>query len=97
MIIKAICLVARFLYQNEVHDEFLGLLKPDDFSAGGLFNVQFFLDEIPYITNMVGFASDGVSVMFGNKNSVVTRFKEKIPNLFVQKCICHYSLACVKC
>ena len=38
---------------------------------------------------MVGFASDGTSVMFAVNNSVATKFKKDIPNLFTMKCICH--------
>lgn len=50
---------------------------------------------------MVGFASDGANVMMGANNSVVFKFKEQIPHLFVMKCICHSfhlcaSYACTK-
>lgn len=38
---------------------------------------------------MVGFAADGASTMFGEKNSVAQKFKRDIPNLFTMKCICH--------
>lgn len=38
---------------------------------------------------MVGFASDGASVMFGAKNGVAAKFQKEIPGLFVLKCICH--------
>ena len=51
--------------------------------------VKFFEENnIPYRRNMVGFASDGASVMFGVNNSVATKFKD-IPHLFTMKCICH--------
>jgi len=47
---------------------------------------------------MIGFASDGANVMMGSNNSVASRFKEKIPHIFIMKCyvivsICvHYML-----
>ncbi len=39
--------------------------------------------------NMVGFAAHGASVMFGCKESVATKVKKDVPNLFVVKCTCH--------
>lgn len=43
---------------------------------------------------MVGFATDGVSVMVGKHNSGVNRFKLEIPTLMVFKCICHSLAFC---
>ena len=52
--------------------------------------VKFFEENnIPYRRNMVGFASDGASVMFSVNNSVATKFKEDIQHIFTIKCICH--------
>ena len=45
-------------------------------------------DGIP-LSNVVGFAADTTNVMFGQHNSVVSRFKQKVPNLFTMRCICH--------
>lgn len=45
--------------------------------------------DIAYKENMVGFAADGASVMFGCENGVATRLKRDIPTLFIMKCICH--------
>jgi hypothetical protein len=50
-------------------------------------------DGIP-INKIVGFAADTTNVMFGQHNSVVSRFKDKIPNLFVFRCICHSAHLC---
>lgn len=46
-------------------------------------------EGIPYKKNMIGFASDGASVMMGAHNSLASRLKSDIPDLFVMKCICH--------
>ena len=40
---------------------------------------------------LVGWNSDGASVMLGVCNSVVSRLKEKQPNLYVLHCVCHIS------
>ncbi|XP_065213012.1 uncharacterized protein LOC135840413 [Planococcus citri] len=45
--------------------------------------------EVPYTTNMVGFAADGANVMFGAHNSVATMFKRDVPAIVNMKCICH--------
>ena len=38
---------------------------------------------------LVGYASDTTNIMFGEHHSVVRLLKDKIPNLFVMKCLCH--------
>ena len=43
--------------------------------------------NIPLI-NIMGYASDTTNVMFMEHTSVVSLLKDKIPNLFVMKCLC---------
>ena len=50
-------------------------------------------DGIPLL-NIIGFAADTTNVMFGQHNSVVSRFKENIPNIFILHCICHSAHLC---
>ena len=38
---------------------------------------------------LIGWKSDGASVMLGKRNSVVSRLKYKQPNLYVVHCVCH--------
>lgn len=38
---------------------------------------------------MVGYASDGENLMQGEKNSLLTKLKNTVPDLFVVKCFCH--------
>lgn len=45
--------------------------------------------KIPYKDNLIGFASDGASVMAGKHNSVMSRLKQDVPNIFLIRCICH--------
>lgn len=44
--------------------------------------------EIP-MENVIGFASDGCSVMMGVNNSVSSRLKPDFPHITIIKCICH--------
>lgn len=44
--------------------------------------------------NIVGFASDGASVMLGRKSSVMTRLKTAVPQFFTLHCVCHSLALC---
>lgn len=75
-----------------------GLILVPDQTADGLYTaiVTFFNDNnIPYKENMVGFASDGASVMFRSKQGIAQKFRSDIPNIFITKCICHSLALCV--
>ena len=50
-------------------------------------------DNIPFC-NIIGFASDTTNVMFGQNNSVVSRLKAKVPEVFVIRYICHTAHLC---
>lgn len=96
---KHLAVVVRLLDFNvyEVRDEFLCLIDISDGSALGVYNTikQFFSEHsIPFEKNLVGFAADGASAMFGSKHSVKVLFENDIPYLYSMKCICH-SLALV--
>lgn len=80
-----------------VRDEFAALLKVADGTSNGIHSVliEFFnKNNIPCKANMVGFASDGASAMFGKNKSVKTLLENECTELFVIKCTCH-SLALV--
>ena len=65
-------------------------------NAGNLFNAiesNFEHDGIPF-KNLIGFGSDGASVMRGTHNSVLSRLKEKQPDIFFLHCICHSAHLC---
>ena len=51
--------------------------------------------KIPW-TNYIGFASDNCNVMVGKTNSVLTRVKQKNPDVFSIGCICHLANLCAK-
>lgn len=53
------------------------------------------------LTNLIGFAADTTNVMFGERNSVVSKLREVNPNCIFFKCMCHstnlsVSYACKK-
>ncbi|KAL0879262.1 hypothetical protein ABMA27_003042 [Loxostege sticticalis] len=64
------------------------LIPIEDGTATALYGkiVEYFVEKnISYKSNMIGFASDGANVMFGDKHSLVTLFKNDIPHLFTMK------------
>ena len=48
---------------------------------------------------VLGYASDGENLMQGASNSLLTKIKEKVPDVFVLKCFCHsfHLVACYAC
>ncbi|XP_022161707.1 uncharacterized protein LOC111027616 [Myzus persicae] len=76
-------MVIRMLdYSNSqmVRYEFLSLIKVSDASALGIHKTieKFFEDNsVPYKNNLIGFAADGASAMFGIHHSVKTFFKRQ--------------------
>ena len=46
------------------------------------------------LNNIIGFAADNTNVMFGEHNSVDSRLKEKIHDIFLMRCICHSAHLC---
>ncbi|XP_047523967.1 uncharacterized protein LOC125062236 [Pieris napi] len=89
---KHLCLVVRYIKKNHVGDYFFGLIPVVTADATTLHKsiVDFFEQyDIPFRQNLIGFASDGASVMMGRHHSVMTLLKADIPHLFIIKCICH--------
>lgn len=50
--------------------------------------------HIPW-SNVIGFESDTTNVMVGKQNSVLSRVREKQPNVFSQGCVCHLANLCL--
>ena len=49
--------------------------------------------DIPW-SNVIGYASDTASVMVGRNNSVLSRIKQKNPDVFSLGCTCHLAAIC---
>lgn len=96
---KHLAVVSRMVQSSNfvVRDEYVKLIEVSDASAKGVYDaiIHFFnTHDIPYKHNLAGFASDGASVMFGNKHSVKTLLEQDVPHLFVIKCLCHSLALC---
>lgn len=95
---KHLALVVRFFDgQKIVIDQFLTLLPVSDATANNLYKViTDFLNahEIPWKTNLIGFAADGASNMFAENRSVAALLQKDIKNLFLMKCSCHSFAKC---
>lgn len=95
---KVLCLVVRLKEGNDnIKDHLLALIPVEEATGAALFNhiITFFEKfQIPYKENCIGFASDGANNMMGANNSVVSRLREAIPNIFILKCICHSFALC---
>jgi hypothetical protein len=50
--------------------------------------------KIPW-SNVIGFESDTTNVMVGKHNSILSRIKQKQPDVFSQGCVCHLSNLCL--
>ena len=95
---KELAVVAR-LYDNDtmqVDCPLYDLVELAQCDAESLFQALLGLlerDGIP-ISNIIGFAADTTNVMFGEHNSVASRFKERTPEIFLMHCICHSAHLC---
>lgn len=58
--------------------------------------MYFFFEKynVDWKKNLIGFASDGASVMMGVHNSLSTKLKENNRDLFLMKCSCHSFSLC---
>lgn len=89
---KEMCMVVRSYRDDNIKDDFFGLIKLSSADALTLYNhiVEYFTsNDIPYKQNLIGFASDGANVLMGHQHSVMSLLKKDIPALYVMKCICH--------
>lgn len=91
--LKHLCLVVRYFDKSlkRITDQFLDLIEISDADAETLHTIitKCFTDYgIDINKNLIGFGSDGASVMCGHKNSVASRLM-KDPGVYYMKCICH--------
>ncbi|CAH1106949.1 unnamed protein product [Psylliodes chrysocephalus] len=88
---KHLALICRYFQNGKIFDGFLRLIPIRYARAEDIYNITTYFQEknVPYKTNLVGFASDGANVMTGKYNSVMSRMKEEVPDIFLKRCICH--------
>lgn len=70
-----------------------GLQEVPEANASNLFDCLHFHVTQASLSyeKLIGWNSDGSSVMLGRHNCVVSRLKEKQPHLYMMHCICHVS------
>ena len=97
---KLLCVVIRYYSKSEkrIVTSFLCLIPVIKATGHDLFEaLKSCLGEAGLdLTNCIGYASDGASVMVGEHNSVWSRIKAVSPNCILIKCICHSLALCIK-
>ena len=90
---KVFCVNVRFLDEDTLDPAtyLYRLIPVEAGDADGLFNS---LEEILKKDGIgwekvIGYASDGENPMQGQNNSVLTRMKNAVPDIYVLKCFCH--------
>lgn len=92
---KFLCVLVKYMKYGStvVHTRLLKLLKVDAKSgtAENLYKQfkQLFEEMQVPLKNIIGMASDGASVMIGEKNSFHTRLEQDTQTLILLRCICH--------
>jgi hypothetical protein len=88
---KSMAICVRTLYGNKIVSQFYRLIEVNYCGAKGSTTAIFDTlkkDQIS-VSNITRLVSDGANVMSGDKESVYSSLKERAPNLFYMKCICH--------
>lgn len=97
---KHLCIVIQYFSKTEkrIVTELVALVAVTEATSETLFNaIKAAVQDIGQtLSNCLGFASDGASVMVGNNNSVWTRIQAKSPNCVQMRCICHFLALCVQ-
>lgn len=97
--VKNLALVVRVCDNYKVDDQFLTLLSIANATANNIYQVitNFFNSHnIPYKSNLIGFAADGANTMMGNNHSLKSLLINYIPQLFVLKCVYHSLALCAE-
>ena len=98
--VKHLCVCVRFynIRLNKTCSQFLGLITVSSVTAEALYEAIKFLFEVSGIKYKQCFAlgTDGVANLCGHRHSQYTLLKQVIPDLLINKCLCH-SLNLVCC
>lgn len=89
---KVFCVCIKFLKiaTCEPVTRFHSLIPVNDGCGEGLFELlKATLEDGTGLNKVVGFASDGENLMQGERNSLLTKLKDAVYDLFVVKCFCH--------
>ncbi|KDO19013.1 hypothetical protein SPRG_14850 [Saprolegnia parasitica CBS 223.65] len=86
---KNLIVMARYVYGSAIRVRMLGVVTPGTSDAVLAALLRLIEDVGLDYRDMVGFASDGASVMLGCRNGVATLLKTKIPRLVTSHCPAH--------
>lgn len=91
VVTHAACLVKIWDVNNQMCDYYLVMERVKSGKAVDLFEL---LDKVLSEHGVswkycLGWNSDNCNAMFGQRNSVTSRIKQKQPNVFLQGCLCH--------
>lgn len=104
--LKTLCICVRYFntLTNKIETKLWSLVElfrnSDDANKGAtaihIYTevINSFTSENVPLNNIIGFASDGCNTMMGSWNSVSSNFKNDLPGIFIQKCICHSLALC---
>ncbi|OQR82215.1 hypothetical protein ACHHYP_20812 [Achlya hypogyna] len=83
--------MARYLCDNAIRVRMLGVVELVAGTSNAVFAaVMHLLEDLDLnYRNIVGFASDGASVMLGSRNGAAMKLKAKIPHLVTSHCPTH--------
>ncbi|XP_065361974.1 zinc finger MYM-type protein 6-like [Calliphora vicina] len=87
---KNLAIVIR-TFDGQCRDRFLGMVQLEDSTANGIYEstIKALREKNIPIQNMVGITTDNCAVMMGSQNGVQIKFKNLVPQLFSNGCICH--------
>ena len=95
---KKLCVVIRYpsYTRKKIVTSFLGLVELENSTSQGITDklLDFLKDVNLEPSKCMGLATDGCNTMAGQRNSVITKFKEINPQVTHIKCICHSLQLC---
>ena len=96
---KQLCVIVRYFSRSlkRIVSSFLGLITLESGTAIAIFNalMSFLKSKNISPDKCVGIGTDGCNTMYGNTNSVITKFRESVkPDIIHVKCICHSLQLC---
>ena len=95
---KRLVILAHFFEDDCTKTRFLDFPVLTSGTASGIFEAAenvVTTNNIHWL-NVVGFASDNCNTLIGSKESVLTRLRDKNPNVFSIRCFCHPASLCAK-
>ena len=95
---KHLCLCVRYFSERQlcIRTVFLALIPVTVTTEAALYEaiINYLKDNDIDICSCIGFSSDDANNVCGVNNSVLSRLREKVPNVIFVKCTCHNLALC---